>query len=214
MARLRFSIAVTLSAPLLLAAGPSEPLPDPSTNLDAEVRLESSDLDAITMHLLARYPILSASPGIKHAQGFRGAPGVAANVVYFPHSESHGVKNAIQAHCRLDDPSGQWACPAVELRRYVKLDSQDFEVRVKGDLDMAGILGLMEATRPIAATAVADANAASTAVIIIDANNGYVVVWGSEEGYGAVSVEAHLRDAGNAANPGDWHAFVLPEHSD
>jgi hypothetical protein len=212
MARLPSRSAVALAAPLLLAVNTSGRASDVPSYTDVDVKLEASDLDAITMHLVTRFPILSASPGIKHAQGFRGAPGVGASVIYFPHSESRGVKNAIQAHCRLERPFGQWTCPAVELRRYVKLDTQDFEVRVNGDLDMAGILGITEATRPLAASAVADATAASTLIVIVDANGGYLLSWGTEEGYGTVSVEAHLRDGGHPANSGDWEAFVLPEH--
>ena len=100
---------------------------------------------------------------------------------------------------------------AVEIRRYVKLDSQDFEVRVNGDLDLAGIQAVIEATRqPAAAAALQSSEVADTASSIFDVNGGYVVSWGDKNGMGRIGLEARLREDGNPADPKDWDVNALP----
>ena len=92
----------------------------------------------------------------------------------------------------------------MRLRRYVRLDSQDFEVRVVGDLKIDEILALIQATRGTAQSTAAGPAVAEAAIIVVPANGGYVVGWGSDEGYEGVSVEARLRENGNPAVPEDW----------
>ena len=191
----------------------TEDPPSVPADYDFALELKTSDLEAITMEVLQQHPLLSASPGIKAAYGDRQFPsGESASVVFYPHAESHGIKQSFQVFCKRDDPASAWSCPIVQLRRYIKLDSQVFEVRVKGNIDMNGVLAITEATRPVAASAVIDSSAADTVLVIFPANGGYVVSWGSKNGHGTVAVEAHLRSAGNSANPGDWEAVVLPEN--
>jgi hypothetical protein len=200
-----------LALPGLVAA--AENPPHTPTDFDFKLELKASDLDAITMEVLKQHPLLSASPGIKAAYGDRQYPsGESAQVVFYPHAESRGVKQAFQVFCHRDDTVSAWSCPVVQIRRYVKLDSQDFEVRVKGDIDTNGVLAITEATRPLAASAVPDTSAADTVLVVFPANGGYVVSWGSKTGFGAVTVEARLRSAGNPSNPSDWEALVLPEN--
>ena len=212
MARLAGFTGVLLCWSVLAAAAAPLGEPSPPAKYDVPRELEASELQEITLAVLKDHPILSASPGIKAAFRYQHySRGETADVVFYPHAESRGIKYAIQAFCNRESEEDAWDCSRVESRRYVKLDSQDFEVRVKGSLDMAGVLAITEATRPVAESAVADVSTVDEVQIIFPANDGYLVGWGSEAGGGAVTVEAHLRDGGSAANPGDWEAFVLPE---
>lgn len=215
MARFPIFVAVALTTPLaVFAAEAADNQPHPPVATDVEVKLEASDLDAITMDIVARYPILSASPGIKYAQGLQMYPsGVSARVIFFPHSESRGVKNAIQAHCRRESPGAPWSCPSVESRRYVELDTQDFEVRVVGDIDLDGVLALADATRALAMAALPNIRV-DTLMVIYPMNGGFLVGWGSLSHREAVSVQATLKAGGNAANADDWSAFLLDENGD
>ena len=177
--------------------------------LDSSFELEPSDLDQIIAAVLKDHPVLSSSPGIKAAYANRGMPrSEVAQVIFHPHAESRGVKFAFEVTCNRDDPERPWSCPFVELRRYVKLDSQEFEVRVKGDIDLAGLLAITEATRPVAVSAVADTSAVSTVMTVFPANGGYLTSWGTEMEGSAVIVEAHLHHGGDRADPADWEAFV------
>jgi hypothetical protein len=45
-----------------------------------------------------------------------------------------------------------------------------------------------------------------TAIMILAEGDGYLVTWGSREGYQELAVKAHLRDYGNPARPEDWQA--------
>ena len=209
-------LPLVLAAALLAVATPStartaDDPTEPPADFDFELALTANDLDAITMDILKRYPILSASSGIKFSRGSRRFPtGERAQVLFFPHSETGGVKNALQAYCGRDTPDSPWSCPDVEVRRYVKLDTQDFEVRVVGDIDLDGVLALTEATRSLAASAFPN-SAADTVMIIVAVDDGYFVGWGSEAGRKAVSIQAHLRAGGNAANAADWEVAMLTE---
>jgi hypothetical protein len=104
-----------------------------------------------------------------------------------------------------------WTCDHVELRRYVQLDSQDFEVRVKGNLILEEVLALIQATRAIVHASTTDGSAVpETAIMVLPANGGYLVAWGSPDGQGGLTVEAHLRRDGNAATSEDWQTSILP----
>lgn len=196
------AMASTLSA--VAAADDSEPRAD----LDVALELSASDRDAITMLLLQQYPILSASPGIKLAHRYRHYPsGESARVLFYPHSESRGIKSAIQAGCARDTPQSPWSCPNTEERRYVKLDTQDFEVRVVGDIDLDGVIALTEATRPVM-LATRSSPTVHTLMVVLAAGDGFVVGWGSEEARETVTFEARLRDGGNPASPADWDVVM------
>jgi hypothetical protein len=171
-----------------------------------KVPLDDADLRLITLTVLETNPLLSASSGIKYAEAWRNLTTDSAMVIFHPHSESGGIKAAYQAHCDRDIPDGSWSCPAVVIRRYVKLDSQDFEVRVRGDIDLEGLLAVIEATRGPALTAAKDQSGLpDTVIMVFAANCGYYVSWGSREGMGQVSVEAYLREGGSPTNPNDWN---------
>ena len=212
MARLGIFVAVVVTTPLAaLTAGAGTDQTHPPVATDVEVILEPSDLDAITLHILARYPILSASPGVNRVQGLRMHPsGLYAHVIFLPHSESRGVRNALEAHCRRESPGDVWSCQSVELRRYVKLDSQDFEVRVVGDIDLDGVIALTDATRALASTALSDGEV-NTVMMIRVLGRDCLVSWGNPTGSEGVVVQANLKEGGDAANAADWTAYLLDE---
>ena len=40
-----------------------------------------------------------------------------ADVIYYPHAESEGVKQAFQVGCWRQEPSQSWTCDPAEIRR-------------------------------------------------------------------------------------------------
>ena len=67
----RHSVAVALAVSPLSAVRAADNPPESPANVDVGLELTASDRDDVTMVLLKRYPILSASPGIKFARKFR-----------------------------------------------------------------------------------------------------------------------------------------------
>lgn len=188
---------------------------------ECRVKLEDADLQAITLEVLKVHPMLSASTGIKYADALCGyasmvdaeaaSPSVImANVFFHPHTETHGIKQAFETHCQRSASSQAWSC-ATEIRRYVKLDSQDFEVRVKGNLDLAGIQAVIEATRqPAALAGLKYSEVADTAHVILACSDGFVVSWGNKDGSGGLGLDARLRAGGIPADPNDSDVNALP----
>src|SRR5262245_23488725 len=216
------TVPVLLCALSLTAmAATAEEFVPPEMRPDYKVPLTDEDLKAITLDLLQHFPMLASSPGIKYAEAHRlyyierngpASKEVAADVIFYPHAESAGIKYALQAYCQRGLAAGPWDCHTAEIRRYVKLDSQDFEVRVTGTLDLAGIQAVIAATRPLAAGAITKGSGiADTAVGVFEANGGYVVSWSTKDNMGGSAVEAHLLDGGDPANPDDWTVQFLPE---
>lgn len=216
---LAVSIIATSSLPASLAT--AENPPSAPEMPEHQVQLDERDLQLITMEVLKSQPLLSASPGIKAVDAFGGYSSdeskgpiletVMANVIFYPHEESRGVKQAFQAHCSRSASGNDWTCFEIEIRRYVRLDTQDFEVRVSANLDLASILALIEATRQPAAVLAAEASeVADTASSIFGTSEGYVVSWG-HDGDGRVGLMANLRAGGNPAEPSDWMVAKLPE---
>ncbi len=189
---------------------------------DYRVDLDQSELQLITLEVLKEHPLLSASPGIKHIDATRAfairkdaesmyRSLVVANVVFYPHFETGEIKQAFQAHCQRDTSSKAWSCPVVEIRRYVRLDSQVHEVRVMGDIDLAGIQAVIAATRqPAAAIALKRSEVADTAIVLFSCGAGYHISWGQKNGMGTVRLEARLRTDGDPADPDDWEVSEPP----
>ena len=113
-----------------------------------EVPLTTADLDQITAQVLARSPLLSSSSGIKFASAQRSVRSVdIADIIYYPHTETAGLKQAFQVHCQRQVPVESWTCGEAEIRAYLKLETQDFEVRVRGGIASDKALALIAATR-------------------------------------------------------------------
>jgi len=143
-----FAVAIALLAARAVIAGE---LPQADYSLGDSVPLDDSELGAITLQALERNPLLSSSPGIKFASAQRSARSIdIADVVYHPHSDSAGIKQAFQLQCRRQMPNKLWMCGEAEIRRYLQLGTQDFEVRVTGDIEYEAALALIQATRSTA----------------------------------------------------------------
>lgn len=164
------------------------------------------------LSLLERYPALSSSPGVKVASAVPEGPGTTTvtNVIFYPHTEHHGIKEAYQALCSRKFPSKSWTCGHVTIRRYVRLASQDFEVRVKGDITTDAALAAIEASRrELRSGSDQGTDRPDTAIFVFPAGDGsYYVHWGTPEGYGRLTVRARLLDGGDPTNPDDWHATI------
>jgi len=210
MARFSAGIALALVISVLVAARPvaAGEASDTEYSLWDPVPLDESDLENITFQVMAKKPILSSSPGIKFASAQRSVRSTdIASIVYFPHAESAGIKQAFQVQCLRQVPNEVWMCGDVEIRRYLQLDSQDFEVRVTCDIGIEVALALIQATRGTVQTSRTGGSVIpETAIMILAEGDGYLVTWGSREGYQELAVKAHLRDYGNPARPEDWQA--------
>ncbi len=214
-------IALTLSTPASAQTGEPEP---PADAPDPRVTLGDADLQMITLAVMKTHPLLASSPGVKHADayhGYRVSNGnekpktssiLHANVIFHPHSETAGVRHALQVHCSRELAGADWTCPAVELRRYVRLDNQDFEVRVKGDLTLEAVLALIEATRGTALAAWKHGSTAlDTVSMILPCDDGYFVSWADRDHQSGVLVTARLVAGGDPAERDDWETRLHEE---
>ena len=213
-------MAVLFVSPCLASDAPAEDVGVETP--DYRVELDQSELQLITLEILRTHPLLSASPGIKHVDAARAfairkdpesvTPLVEANVIFYPHFETGGIKRAFQAHCQREISSKAWSCLDVEIRRYVRIESQNYEVRVTGDLDLAGIQAVIAATRqPAAEIALKRSEVADTAIILISSGAKYYISGGQETGMGPVALEARLRAEGDPADPSAWMVTERPE---
>jgi hypothetical protein len=185
----------------------------PDRAVEQEVPLTEAERLQITLSLLEQHPELASSPGVKAAGAYLGGPGPTdgAYVVFYPHAESHGIKEAFQASCLRAHASQTWTCDDVTVRRYVTLPSQDFDVRVTGDISLESTLALIEASRrDMQASATEVSDLPSTAIIILPlAGGGYLVDWGTKEGYTKLTMRAELVQGGDSADPDAWHARIF-----
>jgi hypothetical protein len=185
--------------------------PQERPSLGSSVPLDRSDLQNITLQVMQKNPLLSSSPGIKFASAQRdmGSTDIAS-IVYFPHAESGGIKQAFQVRCVRKAPGEHWKCEDPELRRYLRLDSQDWEVRVTANIGTEHALALIQATRgTVRASNAAGSAIPETAVMILPDGNDYLVSWGSPDGSHELTVRGHLRDGGNPTNPEDWQTAIF-----
>lgn len=200
-------LCVQIAAPLL----PAEETSRGEYSLGESVPLSEADLQNITLQVMQKNPLLSSAPGIKLASAQRSVRSTdIASIVYFPHAESNGIKQAFQVRCLRQAPGDVWMCGDVRLRRYLQLASQEFEVRVTADIASEVALALIEATREtVQASSTGRTAIPETAIMILPDGNGYLVSWGSPEGQEALTVRAQLRDDGNPANPEDWQTRMF-----
>ncbi len=176
------------------------------------VPLSESDLQQITRQVMQKHPVLSASRGVKAAHAQRSIRSTdIASIVFYPHGESAGMKQALQARCERRMPDEQWNCDDVRLRRYLPLDSQEFEVRVTAASIRTGeALALIQATRDtVQANAAANSPAPQTAIMILPYYAGYQVTWGTPDGQQQLMVEAKLRAGGNPEKADDWQTRMI-----
>ena len=198
-------IAELISAPLVAAE-----VSHKEYSLGDPVPLDEGDLQKITLQVMQRNPLLSSSPGIKFASAQRSVRSAdIAAIVYFPHAESRGIKEAFEVRCVRQWPNEVWNCDDAELRRYLKLDSQDFEVRVKGDIRVEEALALIQASRGTVHATAGGSAIPETAIMILPDGDDYLVTWGSREGQQELMVRGHVRADGDSAKPEDWQTRMF-----
>jgi hypothetical protein len=193
-------------------AGADEP---PGPAIAEAVPLPPDELRQITVSLLQGHPELAGSPGVKSAGAYLGGPGStdAASVIYYPHTEHHGIKEAFQIHCRRTYPNVTWTCNEFAIRRYLQLASQDFEVRVVADISSDAAFALIEGARRDLDANATDVSSRPTTAIIITAHHDepgqYFLSWGTPQGSLTLTMLVQLADGGDPANPDDWRASIF-----
>jgi len=189
----------------------------PDRAVDEPASLPEAELREITLSLLQLYPELAASPGVKASALYTGGPGPldGASVIFYPHADSHGIKEAFQVYCQRAHASQTWMCDEVTIRRYLRLDSQDFEVRLTGPISAEAALALIDASRRDLQASMTDAtDLPSTTISIMPQccgrwDGSYLVTWGTPEGYGKLDMLARLAEGGDPVKPDAWHATIV-----
>jgi len=171
------------------------------------VPLNQEDLRDITAQVMAKHPLLSSSPGIKYAEATRidRWSEDVADVIYFPHFESAGIKEAFQVGCSRKIPNTAWTCEDATIRRYLALDTQDYEVRVRGSISSNAAIALIEATRKVLPVRTADiSDVPNTAMTLSSYDDSGIVSWVNFEGRSHLMVKGWLAEGGDPTRPEDW----------
>lgn len=180
-----------------------------------EVPLSAAELNQITAQVLKNNPLLASSPGVKFAGAQRSVRSVdIADIIYYPHSETAGFKKAFQVQCQRQVPVESWSCEEAEIRAYLKLETQNFEVRIRGGIASDEALALIAATRHAVPSSPNQGSfTPETAIMVWPYRDTFLVSWGSPEGHQELITQARLRENGNPVNPDDWQANVYkPSH--
>lgn len=141
-------VGVTLLQPSWICADDKSSDDRPESD---NLPLSQVELRDITAQVMAKQPLLSSSRGIKYAEATRIARWSedVATIIYYPHAEGAGVKQAFQVECTRQVPNTDWMCEDATIRRYLALDTQEYEVRVKGPISSEEAVALIEATRVV-----------------------------------------------------------------
>jgi hypothetical protein len=194
-----FALSAVIAAPALAA----DTQRDGDHQLGDTVPLDQGDLQSITAQVMQKYSLLSSAPGIKFAHAQRSVRSIdIASVIFLPHTESSGVKQAFQVRCVRQMPETRWSCEEPEIRRYLRLGSQDFEVRVSAGISNDGALALIEASRRFTE---ATSSVYQTAIqVSTDGDGSLVVSWGTPEGSKELLMRARLRAGADESQPESW----------
>ena len=208
--RVRFLLAAALVLACSVAGAD-----EPANPVVAEaVPLPEDELQQITLGMLQRYPELAGSPGVKSAGAYlRPDATGSATVIYYPHTERRGIKEAFQFHCRRTAPSTSWSCYEYSIRRYLQLASQEFEVRVLADISSDAAFALIEGSRRDLHAGASDVAELPTTAIIVTSHHEepdqYFVSWGTPEGYSTLTMLAKLAADGDPKDPDSWRATIF-----
>ena len=143
-----------------------------------EVPLKASDLQYISAQVLAQKPDLASSKGVKFAQANRSARKTdEALVIFHPHSDTGGVKLAYQVDCSRPANGRQWTCDPAEYRQYLRVENQEHEVSVAGDITSTEALAAIEATRASLGQFANGHDAVCAALMVRPADNGFRIRW-------------------------------------
>jgi len=169
-------------------------------------QLSDDDLRDITSQVLAQHPLLSSSPGIKASGATRHRRSQdIADVIYYPHIETAGIKQAYQVTCSRQVPEESWSCDEARIRRYIALDSQDFGGRVTGPIESEEAMALIEATRDALPPSLEDGSTApQTVVMILPYKDSYLISWGDRQGHGKLMMQARLPEGADPREPTGW----------
>lgn len=115
------------------------------------------------------------------------------------------MKQAFQVECRRKSPDKGWNCDDASIRRYLSLDSQDYEVRVTGPIEFSAAMALIEASRQVLPLVADDGIAMpDTARNISSFEGGANVVWVNFESDSSVLLKGELAEGGDPAQPAAW----------
>jgi hypothetical protein len=150
--------------------------------------------------------MVSSSPGIKFSDAVRfDGSADDAVVIFYPHLDSAGIKEAFQVECFRQLPKTTWTCNVPEIRRYLSLDSQDHEVRVTGPISGDAAVAFIEATRKILPARVdANSDVPDTALKLSSYENTAHVVWVNFEGRANQLIKGWVREGGDPAQSDNW----------
>jgi hypothetical protein len=180
-----------------------------------EVPLQASDLRAITAQVLAANPELASSPGIKFAEAYgSGRSEEVAFVIFYPHTDTGGIKQALQVGCSRAASHQSWSCEAAEIRRYLRVENQEFEVRVTGDIGSAEALAVVEATRAGLPLSLEDGPTDSCqAIMLRPAMLGYKLQWSCKGRDRAVFMHATAIAGADTAQASGWQVseYIFPQ---
>lgn len=192
-------VPATIAAPAVAADEPRHR----EYYIGESVPLDQADLKDITAAVLQVYPLVASSPGVKFAHAQRSAQSTdIASVIFYPHTENAGVKQAVQVRCVRQVSATSWNCENPQMRRYLRLSSQEFEVRVSGGISNEGALALIEASRRFMVTT---SSIYTTAIQIIpDGDGSLLVSWGRAPDSQDLAMRAHLRAGADQAQPESW----------
>lgn len=178
--------------------------------------LSQEELRDITAQVMAKEPLLASSPGVKFAEADRNDRWSEdfATVIYYPHYESAGIKEAFQVECSRKIPETAWTCEDATIRRYLTLDTQDFEVRVRGTITAEAAIAVIEATRTLLPVkSIESDDVPDTAMILFAYGDSATVSWVNFEGRAHLTAKGELAEGGDPARPEDWivNQYLGPE---
>jgi hypothetical protein len=85
------------------------------------------------------------------------------------------------------------------------MDTQDFEVRVRGSISSDAAIALIEATRSLLPVRAADSSdVPDTAMTLSSYDDSATVVWVNFEGRSHLIVKGRLAEGGDPTRPEDW----------
>lgn len=207
--------SITFLALSLVFAGPTSAASEESTRSHGEVPLAASDKREISALVLAANPDLASSPGIKYSLAFETpGDGRDAFVIFKPHADTGGVKQALQVDCLRASGDSPWSCDPAKVRRYMRVENQEVEVVVVGDIDSREALAVVEATR-VSLPHYLDGQPADScrAIQLMPGVTGYKVNWSCEEIDTGLFMHATSIAGADTTTVSGWQTseYVLPQ---
>ena len=209
------SLSITLLTLSVLFAGAAFAAEEKLKKDPGEVPLEKSDKQEISALVLAANPELASSPGIKYSLAFESpGDGREAFVIFEPHADTGGVKKALQVDCLRASGESPWTCNPAKQRRYMRVENQEVEVVVVGDIDSREALAVVEATRTSLSHYLDGQPADSCrAIQLMPGVTGYKVNWSCEAIDTGLYMHATPIAGADTTRTSGWQTseYVLPQ---